>query len=273
MITRDRFALNRIIYPYAPLKDFIDFAVSCGIPKIELRNDLAQGDILDSMKESEIKNICNNEGVQIISINAVQKFNLPPNFLRAEEEIRKLAGLCNGIGCKAIVLCPTNDPMDKRTDEIFLTDTIDSLKLYAPIFKEFGLRAYIEPLGFPECSTRTKKSAIEAIQGSGSPEIYGIVHDTFHHYLSSEVDYYPEATGLVHISGVTSNLPVSSIKDEHRILVNMNDKMDSIEQINILEKNGYQGLYSFEPFAPSIQGMNKAALKEAINLSLAYLMQ
>ena len=152
-----------------------------------------------------------------------------------------------------------------------MLDTIDSLKLYAPIFEEYELSAYVEPLGFSECSVRTKKLAIDAIQASGYPEIYRIVHDTFHHFLSPEERFFPDATGLVHISGVTEDLPATAIRDEHRILINENDKMDSRKQINILEDSGYQGLFSFEPFASSVQQMTKSDLIEAVNESLDYL--
>lgn len=271
MIKRERFALNRIIYPHAPLKDFIDLALVCGISKIELRNDLEGGRIIDSLSSNELSSICKSEGVEIISVNAVQKFNLPANFINAREEIKEISSLCNEINCSSIVLCPNNEIDDKRTSAEFLRDTIDALNFYASTFRDYELTAYIEPLGFPECSIRTKRDAMEAIQKSDCPEIYKIIHDTFHHFLSSELEYYFEATGLVHISGVSEDIKKSAVKDEHRILINCNDKMDSLKQIHILEESGYPGLYSFEPFATSVQKMSKSDLIKAVNNSLNYI--
>ena len=40
-----------------------------------------------------------------------------------------------------------------------------------------GIRGFVEPFVFKECSLRSKERAIQAIQESGS-SVYGIVHDT-----------------------------------------------------------------------------------------------
>ena len=69
MITKKRFALNRIIYPNIPLKDFIEMTDSCGIQYIELRNDLGNGDIIDSLTASNVKKMCDEANISIISIN------------------------------------------------------------------------------------------------------------------------------------------------------------------------------------------------------------
>ncbi len=271
MITIERFAMNRIIYPKVSLKDFFDIALSCGIKYIELRNDLGNDEIIDSLPPSVVNQMCNDTGIEIISINAVQKFNLQDNFKIAQEEIKQTIALCNEIGCSSIVLCPNNDIEDNRSADEFLLDTIDALKLYEPLFKEYGVTAYVEPLGFPECSIRTKQSAIEAIKAAGFPEIYSIVHDTFHHFLGPDDRYYSDETGLVHISGIQKVQSGTEIRDEHRVLIDKNDIMETRKQIHILEDRGYLGMYSFEPFAASIQNMTKPDLINAVNECLDYL--
>ncbi len=271
MITRERFALNRIIYPDIPLKDFIEMTDSCGIHYIELRNDLGNGDIIDSLTASNVKQMCDEANISIISINAIQKFNLPSNFSNAREEINQISALCNELACSFIVLCPNNEFDDKRSSSEFLRDTIEALKLYAPIFKEYKIAAYVEPLGFEECSVRTKQLAAEAIESAGFPEIYSIVHDTFHHFLGLDNKYYSDLTGLVHISGVEKVASGTPIRDELRVLVDKNDIMETKKQIHILESEGYMGLYSFEPFSASIQKLTKADLINAVNESIDYL--
>ena len=42
-----------------------------------------------------------------------------------------------------------------------------------------------------------------AIRAAGGEGCYRLVHDTFHHHLAGETAFFPEWTGLVHISGVT----------------------------------------------------------------------
>ena len=128
----------------------------------------------------------------------------------------------------------------------------------------------VEPLGFAECSLRSKKTAIQAIQESGY-EGYRLVHDTFHHYLGPDEVVYPEHTGLVHISGVETDIPTSQIRDAHRILIGARDIMDNKAQIRDLEAQGYTGIYSFEPFSADVQNMSLANLKEALAASLEFL--
>ena len=47
MITRTKISLNRIIYPKLKLGDFYKFVKDLGLNKIELRNDLPGGKIVD----------------------------------------------------------------------------------------------------------------------------------------------------------------------------------------------------------------------------------
>ena len=133
--------------------------------------------------------------------------------------------LSKEIGCKALILCPNNDLNDKRTADEFLADTTEALKRYGRLFRESGITGLVEPLGFEECSLRSKKTAIEAIEGSGYRDVYRIVHDTFHHYLGTDKDFYPEYTGLVHVSGVESDVDDAEMRDMHRILVSEKDRL------------------------------------------------
>ena len=93
----------------------------------------------------------------------------------------------------------------------------------------------------------------------GLGDRFRIVHDTFHHYLSGEPRVFPEWTGLVHISGVDDpDLPLDRMRDEHRVLVDVNDRCGTLLQILALME-GYSGPYSFEPFAASVHGLDDIA--------------
>jgi len=76
MIKRSRFGLNRIIYPNLKLEDFYIFTKDLGLDKIELRNDLPGGEIIDGYSHEQMKEISKKYGVEILTINALQKFNL-----------------------------------------------------------------------------------------------------------------------------------------------------------------------------------------------------
>ena len=275
MLSTNRFSLNRIISPSLSIKDFIDLTADCGLKYIELRNDLGGGNIIDNLKPGEVKKMCNAAGIEIAAINAVQKFNLPSNFRKAEEEIKRTAELCAQIGCKAVILCPNNDTNDRRTREQFITDTAEALSLYAPVFKAAGITGLVEPLGFGECSIRGKKEAAEAISlsgNSGGSGCYKVVHDTFHHYLGTDKEFYPHETGLIHISGVEDIIADKEMRDSHRVLVTEKDRIGNKEQIKEMDALGYQGIISFEPFSQEIQKKDIKVLKKAISASIRFIL-
>lgn len=276
MINRSRIGLNRIIYPKLQLEDFFKFTKDLDLNKIELRNDLPGGKIIDDYTPEQLKGLCKKYGVEILTINALQKFNLGAILPKAIEELKKLTELAQFIGCKAIVLCPNNEVNDKRTSEEIFQETLQALKSFAPLLKDSGIQGYLEPLGFEECSLRSIVTAMKAIQESGYP-VYKIVHDTFHHHLGPDNfdtiknEYDISYTGLVHVSGVESNIPVREYRDNHRVLVSEQDKLQNKKQIALLLKLGYAGNFSFEPFSQKVQEMEMEELKSAIDHSIEHI--
>jgi len=276
MIQRSKISLNRIIYPKLKLEDFFKFTKDLDLNKIELRNDLPGGKIINGYTPGQLKELSKKYGVEILTINALQKFNLGAILPKTIEELKKLTNLSQFIGCKAIVLCPNNDVKDKRGLEEIFKETVKALKSFGPLFQDSGMQGYLEPLGFEECSLRSIVIAMEAIQESGYP-VYKIVHDTFHHHLGPDTfetienDYDISYTGLVHISGVECNIPVKEYRDNHRVLVTEQDRLQTKEQIKLLLKLGYAGNISFEPFSQKVQEMEIEKIKSAINHSIEYI--
>jgi len=276
MINRSRISLNRIIYPNLGLENFFKLTKDLDLNKIELRNDLPGRKIIDDYTPVQLKELSKKYGVEILTVNALQKFNLDAILSKTLEELKKLTDLSQFIGCKAIVLCPNNDVNDKRGSEEIFKETVKALKYFGPLFQDSGMQGYLEPLGFEECSLRSIVIAMEAIQESGYP-VYKIVHDTFHHHIGPDTldaiqnDYDISYTGLVHISGVESNIPVEEYRDNHRVLVSEQDKLQNKEQIALLLKLGYAGNISFEPFSQKVQEMEIEEIKLAIDHSIEYI--
>lgn len=275
MIKRLKFSLNRIIYPNLKLEDFFKFTIDLRLNKIELRNDLPGGKIIDGYTPGQLKELSKKYGVEILTINALQKFNLDAILPETIKELKKLINLSLSIGCRAIVLCPNNDVADKRNSEEIFKETVKALKSFGPLFQDSGIQGYLEPLGFEECSLRSIVTAMKAIQESGYP-VYKIVHDTFHHHIGPDTfdtienDYDISYTGLVHISGVECNIPVEEYRDNHRVLISEQDRLQNKEQIELLLKLGYSENNSFEPFSETIQKMEIEKIKSAINNSIEY---
>jgi 2-keto-myo-inositol isomerase len=277
MIDRRRFGLNRIIAPTLPLKDFFAFAASVDVRKVELRNDLGSKDAVDDMKPAAVAQMAADLGLEIISINALQKFNLASVRDRAASELEALLDLARAIHCRAVVLCPNNDPADARPPEQRAAETAKALQAFGPLFTAAGVTGLIEPLGFAISSLESLVLAQECIQKSGF-SCYRIVHDTFHHFIGPEDEkifrgaYDVASTGLCHLSGVEDDLPPGDLRDQHRVLVGPADRMNSKEQILLLDRLGYTGDFSFEPFSPAIQNLNRKKLADAVEKSIDFIL-
>ncbi|MGO9411402.1 MAG: TIM barrel protein [Spirochaetia bacterium] len=276
MVERRRFALNRITCPSLGLEDFFRFAAELGISKVELRNDLPGGKVTDGLSASKAAALAQTHGVHVITINALQKFNLGAARKKAADELERLLDLAAELHCPALVLCPNNDTADTRDAKAKVAETVDALKAFGPSFAKRGLLGYVEPLGFHESSLASLVVAAEAIRSSGQG-CYRAVYDTFHHYLGPDTEndigphYVVSNTGLIHVSGVDADVPKEKYRDEHRVLPGPKDRTFCREQINHHDKLGYTGDISFEPFSADVQRLGKEELAAALRASMAYL--
>ncbi|MEW6672739.1 MAG: TIM barrel protein [Thermodesulfobacteriota bacterium] len=278
MISRSQISLNRILFPALTLEAFFKTSSELNIHKVELRNDLPGKGCIDAFRPMQIVALSQKYAINILTINAQQKFNLQAVSQTVWKELKELVGLASAIGCKAVILVPNNDVKDNRTADVCFKETVAALKRFAPLFEDSGIKGYVEPLGFRECSLRSKVVAMRAIQESGGRN-YKIVYDTFHHRLGPDTgdtllnEYDVSYTGLVHVSGVESAVSTGSYRDKHRILITAQDRINNREQLNQLVKQGYRGDISFEPFAEEVQTMELEALKAAVDQSINFVLQ
>lgn len=257
------FAINHISAPKLSVQDFFAMVRRLGADKVEIRNDIP--DVMNTAAPEDVKAAADAAGVTILSINALYPFNVWSGDLPARAE--KMADYAAACGAKALVMCPLNDSTKVSRD-----DLVEALKNMAPILRERGLTGLVEPLGFPVSSMRTKAEAIAAIEAAGGADVYKLMHDTFHHHLAGETEFFPEWTGLVHISGVTDpDVAVDDMLDAHRVLVDGKDRLENIPQIKALLAAGYDGPISFEPFSEEVHALDdpEAALRESIGFVTA----
>ena len=277
MIERYRFGLNRIICPSLDIKDFFQLTHDLGLQYVELRNDLPGRKVIDNYSAQEIKYLTRHYHIQICSINALPQFNYLEKIDRTIKELKDLLSLAKEINSQAIVMCPVN----KTNDDLYNSEkqyleVVQCLKELIPLFKDYSIQGYIEPLGFETSSLRSILLAMKAIKEIGY-ERYKIVYDTFHQVLgpddlsSLNKEYDMKCTGLIHVSAVTADLPTGQYRDEHRNMDFRKDRFKNKEQIDFFIKQGYEGLISFEPFAEEVQKLKERELKELINQAIAYL--
>ncbi len=253
-----RCSLSHILAPRQSPAQFFAMARALGVTDVEIRNDTPN--VVGTVPAAEVKAAAKAAGVNLLSINALYPFNVWNDERRAQTE--KLADYAAACGAKALVMCPLNDGTP-----VAQADVVAALKAIKPILVERGIQGLVEPLGFPVSSLRRKADAIAAIQAAGGEGVFKLVHDTFHHHLAGETEFFPEWTGLVHISGVADpEVAVDDMLDAHRVLVDQQDRLGNVAQIRALQAAGYKGPFSFEPFASEVQELAEpeAALADSM---------
>jgi 2-keto-myo-inositol isomerase len=248
-----RFALNHMVAPGLGYEAFFDLARSLKIGAVEIRNDLADTSLMDMGSARKIAGWAKARNLDVISVNALQRFNQWTAERAAEA--RELAAYAAAAGAKALVLCPVNDTSFTPSNVVRIDGLRQALANLAPILRDNGLTGLVEPLGFAECSLRLKAEAVNAIDTVGAADQFALVHDTFHHFVAGEQDFFAARTGLVHISGVVDKAQTAAtMRDPHRVLVDGADMIDNVGQISRLIADGYAGYFSFEPFAAEVHG-------------------
>lgn len=246
-----RFAINRISAPRIPFADFAAMARRLGVEAIEIRNDLAGVELVDGTPATEVAAAAGAQGLKLRSINALQRFEQFDDTRLAEA--RALVRYAVESGTEALVLCPTNSRSDARTPVQRHDDLVHALRQLKPLLEGHGLTGLVEPLGFEECAVRRKSQAVRAFEEVNAGATFRLVHDTFHHHLAGEDLFFPQWTGLVHISGVEDKaLAATQMRDGHRVLVGSADRLGNVAQLRTLLAAGYAGYASFEPFADEI---------------------
>lgn len=254
-----RFAINHISAPKMSLGEFFAMVRRQGLTEVEIRNDLP--DVVGTTDPAVVRAEAERHGVTILSINALYPFNVWSGDLPARAVA--MADYAQACGAKLLVMCPLNDG-----SEVAFDDLVAALRAMRPILSERGLIGLVEPLGFPISSLRKKSTAIEAIKAAEGEGVFKLMHDTFHHHLASETEFFPDWTGLVHISGVTDpEVTVDDMLDAHRVLVDDADRLENLPQIKALIAAGYTGPFSFEPFASEVHDAAdpEAALKDSMD--------
>lgn len=264
-IDRKRFCLNRKVAPNVPLARFFALVQRIGLDKVELRNDLASGAVTDGLSYSQVRDLAASNGVRIVTINAAQRFNQLTR--RTREAAEGLLRDAQGVGAQAVVMCPLNDgtPVPRAA-------TVDAIRQLTELFGEYGIDGLVEPLGFQQSSLRSAVEAQQLIREAGSP--FKILVDSFHHYLYENAeDEFPQhidvsRVGLVHLSGIESTKSREEMVDQDRILLTDRDVMKSAWQAQRIEKLGYKGVYSFEPFSDTLGDWSEGEIERQVNRSI-----
>ena len=241
------FGLNHMTVAKHSFAELLGTAAAIGAVGVELRNDLPQP-LFDGLVPEAAKDHLAAAQLRLLALAEVKRFNDWSPDKRAEA--LALMKIARAAGAEAVSLIPRNDNLGMGNGErqAHLRVAMRDLK---PMLEDHDLIGLIEPLGFAICALRHKSEAVEAIEALAAKGRFRLIHDTFHHFLAGCGPIFPDHTGLVHISGVTTPaISADEMTDAHRVLVGPHDRMGNTEQITALMAGGYSGVVSFEAFAP-----------------------
>lgn len=259
-----QFALNHMTVPGLGYDAFLDLAARLGCAGVEVRNDLERP-LFDGAPAQEAGQRARDKGLRIFGLSQVYPFNdwTPER----EDAVKALIATAKEAGAETISLIPRNDGTALGNGER-QANTRVALRAILPLLQDADLIGLVEPLGFQRSSLRHKGELIETIKSIDGAAHLRIVHDTFHHALAEEQAFFPEMTGIVHISGVVDpSLSVRQMEDEHRVLVDQNDRLGNVEQLSALLASGYEGPISYECFSPETHALTNPydALRQSLD--------
>ncbi len=243
------FALNHMTVARLSYVQLLDLAATLGCIGVEVRNDLPQT-LFDGMTPSDAGALARSKGLRLLTVAEVKRFN-DWSDTKATEALA-LMKIAQSAGAEAVSLIPRNDNLGMGNGERQAALRV-ALKALQPMLEDHGLIGMVEPLGFEICALRSKSEAVEAIDSIGGKGRLKLVHDTFHHTLAHGGPFFPEHTGIIHISGVADQtVTLGKMTDAHRLLVDGADRLGNVDQIVALQAMGYAGPISFEAFAPQV---------------------
>ena len=257
--------LNQVTAPNLALDKFLDLAARLGCYGVELRNDLGRP-LFDGMTDTEAAREAHRRGLKIVGLAQVYPFNEWSG--EVHDALSKLITAARDCDAPAIALIPRNDGTGCENDTR-QRNLRNALEQAQPLLNRSRVRALVEPLGFARASLRHKSEAVSAIEAIGGHGEFGIIHDTFHHHLAGG-DLFAECTAMIHVSGVADQtVGTSELEDDHRGLVDQNDRLGSLDQVATLIDGGYDGPISIEAFSPAIQGLDDPF--DALHTSLSFI--
>lgn len=247
-----RFALNRTCAPHLTLEDFISLATSVGVRAVEIRNDIEGREFYDGTPAAEVRARLDAAGLEVASVNALQRFNeWSPTRAREAEAIITYAA---ALGAPGVVLCPVHNEDHGWSDADAEKNLRDGLRQLRPILQDHGVTGYVEPLGMRGSTMKRQDVAVAAVTDVDGWDAFELCYDTFQFFRCGDTELVPERIGLAHMSGIArADLAPGELTEPDRGLIFVGDRVGNIAQLRALKATGYSGFVSMEPFSPEVQ--------------------
>lgn len=247
-----RFALNRTCAPQLALPDFISLATAVGVPAVEIRNDIEGREFHDGTPAAEVRARLRDAGLEVASVNALQRFN--EWTVARSKEAEAIVAYAAALGAPGVVLCPVHNEDHGWTAAEAEKNLRDGLRQLRPILQAHGVIGYVEPLGMKGSTMKRQDMAVAAVSDIDGWDAFQLCYDTFQFFRCGDARLIPERIGLAHMSGITrSDMAPAELTEPDRGLIFVGDRVNNISQLRALRAAGYDGFISMEPFNTDVQ--------------------
>jgi len=187
------------------------------------------------------------------------------NMLEGDEnvsrfaEFKRLACICERIGCDTLVLVPTRH-REGWDEQRIKEDAISVLKRYSDIAQEYGIRLSVEFLGFGWASINKLEKLVDILCDVDRDNV-GITFDCFHFYANgSNMDALIDLDGsrifALHINDCPGSIPIGTFEDDSKRCMPGDGQMPLEEIFTVLNNIGCNVTPCLELFNEEIWEMD-----------------
>jgi 2-keto-myo-inositol isomerase len=240
--------------------DFIDIQSEC------LNRDLDAGKVT----LEELGDWFKNHHLKMLSYNALCYFNMKETQAEKDAvmaELDEIIRRCNILGCKMIVVVPSQDMAERHLQPTRADIRKDAVAVLKEMLKKttpYGIKLSLEFCGCPSMTINRFEDAYAVVQEVNSP-LVGVTLDQYHFYaMGSEWADLEKADGrkifVWHLNG-TEDMPCGAPynNDEKRLWPD--DAADCLDQkryADTLKKIGFEGdCCTIEIFRPAYYEMSQ----------------
>src|SRR5271169_987525 len=136
-----KISLNHMVAPRLGHEAFFDLTRKLGLADVEIRNDLKGVALADGTRASKVDAAAKERGLNVLTINALQRFNVWDDARAAEASA--MVAQCAASGAQALVLCPVNDVSYTPSAADRREALVKALNGLRPMLTAAGIRGFV----------------------------------------------------------------------------------------------------------------------------------
>ncbi|MGA8904619.1 MAG: sugar phosphate isomerase/epimerase family protein [Candidatus Bathyarchaeia archaeon] len=249
--------MNQDTLRTTPTEAFLRISKQAGFGAVEFTMDKIEA-ALENGTVAGIKALVQEQGIETVSINGPENFNLlgKREFSELLNRTGKVVDTANQLNCNLLIPVPSPARKSMSTEDT-ISQTADALEELADYCGN-NIKLGLEFLGMRECSINNLQAAIETIKQVGRANV-GLVLDSFHMHISdsrfSDISQLKrDQVFLAHVND-SERGEKNKLTDANRLYPGEGD-IDLTVFTTSLKNIGYDGFLSLELLRPEYWGQD-----------------